>query len=261
MKNTDYSEIIERYNNGESLNSLSKIYNINLTTIRYNLIKRGIKIRTVKESVQPFFYKEAIILSKSFKDLLIGCLLGDGGLRLKSNSITPYFNYTDKHFEVVEYIRAKCIEEGLKCAVIRQNKANNVFSFETECREEFNELYNLFYPKEILSVSKQKRKILPTIKLNPLILLWWYLGDGSSCRQSKSNTHKGVIACKNYNENILEQLNEITHSICRYYIYKTNNGNSCGQYHIPHKGLINLLSYIGHCPFECYRYKWATISY
>ena len=66
MKNTDYTEIIERYNNGESLNSLSKIYNINLTTIRYNLIKRGIKIRTVKESVQPFFYKEPIILSKSF---------------------------------------------------------------------------------------------------------------------------------------------------------------------------------------------------
>lgn len=175
--------------------------------------------------------------------------MGDGSLRKVGN--TPYFTYCDKHYEVIEYLIPFFLNEGIKCGEIYKGKT--AYIFQTEVREEFNEFYNLFYPIEIMKTQKQFRKILPDIKLTPTIMLWWYIGDGSSSIQSKSKVYRASISCKHFNPFILEQLKDLFGSQANYYSYR--NG---GSYYLGHKGLMLLLDYIGSCPLPCYNYKWIT---
>jgi len=243
--------IIEEYKQGESMNKLSQKYNKNIGQIRYKIAKSGTKIRNVKKSVRDFFYKEPINISNSLKEMILGMILGDGGMRLAIKGKYPHFIYTDKHREVLEYIIPFFLNEGIKCSEIY--KGVNAYTFQTETRPEFMDIYNLFYPKEIMITQKQFRKILPDINLTPTMLLWWYIGDGSSSKQSKSWNNRGQISCKYYNEYVLKQLQKITGNQVKFYSYKKG-----GTYHLGNKGLILLLDYIGDCPIECYDYKWIT---
>lgn len=246
--NSFWNDIIKEYLDGESMNKLSIKYNINLGTLRYHLIKNSVKVRSVKES---FMEKPEIKLSKEFRSLIIGLILGDGSLRLSKNFKNPYFTYTDKHKEVHEYLITIFEQNGIKCSKIFYRKETKCYSFQTETRKEFLELYDLFYPKDEMEKQKQKRKILPNIILDKIMLLWWFIGDGSSTRQSKAKTHRGQISCKHYNEFILSQLKQF--GDCKYYKY--SNG---GAYYLNNKSFIEFLRYIGECPIECYKYKWIT---
>lgn len=167
------------------------------------------------------------------------------------NGKYPAFIYTDKHKEVIEYLINLFKSNGIKCSNIIHNKRTNCYNFQTETRKEFMNLYELFYPKETTKAQKQKRKILPDILLNSTILLWWYIGDGSSSKVSKSYNHRGQISCKHKNDFILNQLKQLFGDQCNYHSYK--NG---GTYYLGYKGLELLLNYIGKCPLSCYNYKW-----
>ena len=95
IKPEHYIEIINQYKNGESLMQLNLKYKYSIATVRYFLLKNGIKIRDVKESVEKFRKKSDLFLDDFFIQNFIGWILGDGGLRLRKNSINPYFTYTD----------------------------------------------------------------------------------------------------------------------------------------------------------------------
>lgn len=251
QQNPNLLEIRTRYETGESLNKLSQEYGINIGSLRYKLSRLGVRIRNISEGVCRAVQKPTLVLSDYFKDLLVGLIMGDGSLRKLGNN--PYFVYTDKHIEVIEYIVPFFISEGIKCSEIICNNHTGAYSFQTEVREEFLYYYNLFYPEDIMKTQKQFRKILPSINLNSTIMLWWYLGDGSSSKQSKSLNHKGQISCKHFNESILRQLRDLFGGQCSYYPYKSG-----GAYYLGSKGLISLLEYIGECPVPCYKYKWIT---
>lgn len=245
--------IITEYKKGESINRLSQKYNKNTGQIRYKLLKANIKVRNVKEGVKDYFRKNTIVLNNDFKATIIGMLLGDGGMKISKNGINPQFIYTDKHKEIIEYTITLFEKNNIKCSSIWQNKSTKAYTFQTETRPEFLDVYNLFYPKETMIKQKQFRKILPDINLTPEILLWWYIGDGSSSKLSKSYNHRGQISCKHFNEFILNQLQVISNYPVKYY-----NHTKGGTYYFGNKGLINLLNYIGNCPFACYNYKWIT---
>lgn len=145
-------------------------------------------------------------------------------------------------------------KNGIKYKITFNYKTKCYYLY-TEHRKEFLKLYNLFYPSEIIKNNKQKRKILPNINLTKISLLWWFIGDGSSIKINKSKNHRVQIACKYYNEYIINQLSTITDSKCAYYKYN-KNGITYGNYHINNSGFINFLKYIGTCPLKCYKYKW-----
>ena len=89
-------KIINKYCSGESLMQLSNQYGYNIASIRYFLLKNGVEIRSVKESVKKFHKQYTLNIDDFLNENLIGWLLGDGGMRLMNNSINPFFNYTDK---------------------------------------------------------------------------------------------------------------------------------------------------------------------
>lgn len=256
IKPEHYFEIIEKYENGESLMQLSNQLGYNIATIRYFLINNDITIRNVKESVKKF-QKECNIIIDSFLDEnIVGWILGDGGMRIIKNSINPFFNYTDKKEDHILYISSILTKYGIKNN-INFNSNNSCYQLQSETRPEFHKYYDLFYGYEGLNENNQKRKILPNITLTPIILKNWFIGDGSSVKQNGTNNHKGQISCKYKNDFIIDQLNKI-HEDISVYSYKTATGTTCYTYHFSNKNFIKFLEYIGECPIESYKYKWIT---
>lgn len=247
--------IIKEYTEGSSLINLSKKHAYNFATIRYALIKYGIKIRNVKESVKPFHKIKNINIDSYLHENLIGWILGDGWLRLTKKSINPFFNYTDKKYSHIKYVESVLNQYNIKTN-ITQNTLSKCYQLQSESLDCFHYYYTLFYGYEGLNENSQKRKILPDIQLTSLILKNWFIGDGHSSKQNKSYNNKGTITCKFKNDNILNQLIEICGKVSCYK-YKTTTGY-CYQYYFNNKALIKLLAFIGECPVEEYKYKWIV---
>lgn len=255
IKEKYFKIIIQDYLNGKSLVKLSNMYDYNLATIRYFLIKNNIKIRNVKESVKKFHKTKSINIDNFLHENLIGWILGDGGLRLKHNMLNPYFTYTDKKLQHIKHVESILSKYDI-LSNITLNKTTMCYQLQTESLKDFHLYYNLFYGYEGLNENNQKRKILPDITLTPIILKNWYIGDGSSTKQSDSFNHKGSICCKYKNDFILNQLNELFSEVkCYPYLNKTG---ICHSYHFNNKSLQKLLEYIGPCPVKEYEYKWIV---
>lgn len=253
IKSDDYYEIIHKYEAGESLMQLSNQYGYNIATIRYFLIKNDITIRNVKESVEKFHKESNIIIDSFLDENLIGWILGDGGMRIMKNAINPFFTYTDKKEDHILYISSILSKYNIKHN-INFNSNNSCYQLQSETRPEFHKYYDLFYGYEGLNENNQKRKILPNITLTPIILKNWFIGDGSSVKQSSSYNHKGQISCKYKNDFIINQLNKLYEDIS-VYSYKTAAGTTCYTYYFSNKNFIKFLEYIGECPIESYKYK------
>lgn len=250
LKSEHLYSLYNEYIQGSSLRELSSEYGYNIGTIRNFLKRNKVKIRGVKESVEKFHKIPIIKVDDYLEQNLVGWILGDGGLRLSNHSINPYFHYTDKHFEYINYVGNILNSYNIKYN-ITQNKTSKCYQLQTESRPEFHKYYNIFYGYEGLNENGQKRKILPDIALTPIILNNWYVGDGSSHRQSKSYNYIGTITCKYKNDFIIDQLNDI----CRVNCYKDETSY---KYVFNNKRFIEFLKYIGNCPVECYKYKWIT---
>ena len=231
---------------------LSIQYGYNIATIRNFLIRNKVKIRSVKESIKKFHKSISINIDDFLEENIIGWMLGDGGMRLVNHAINPYFTYTDKHEDHILHVGNILKKYNIKYNITK-NKISGCYQLQSETRPEFHKYYSLFYGYNGLNENGQKRKILPNIRLTPIILKNWYIGDGGSSKQNKSYNHRGYIVDKYQNDYVLNQLIEITGS-CKCYCDR----NKCYRYHFNNKALIKLLEYIGECPVESYKYKWIT---
>ena len=241
--------IIEKYLSGISANKIAKELNLNVSTIVNRLRKNGIQIRTIKEGVKLSHQKEPIIFSQEFKEILNGLIMGDGCLYIPTNGTTPMYNHTDKNYEAIMYYKNLFEQQGIKTSNVwyREDNGNGRYSFQTECREEFRQHYELFYP-----IDGKKR--LPNIDLTPLTLIHWYIGDGSVKKVGKGTLNNAVLITNKWgNPYILKQIQELFHENSKYYELKLYR-----NFYIPHKGMQKFLDYIGKCPIECYKYKWIT---
>lgn len=251
IRQEDALAIIEKYSKGDSLMKLSNEFTYNIATIRYFLRKNGVKTRTVKESVKPFHKKKEIKSDVYLHENLIGWLLGDGGLRICKKAINPYFNYTDKKYDHIMHVK-RILDSYNIYSKISQAKISKCYRLQTESLAFFHPYYDLFYGYKGLNENGQKRKILPDIEITPLILLNWYVGDGSSCKQQGTFNNRGSISCKFKNSYILDQFNNLFGKV------KCYNNASCFNYYFNNASLKKLLEYIGECPVESYKYKWIV---
>lgn len=245
------STIVDLYKSGKSLMYLSQLYKYNIGTLRYFLIKNNIKIRNTKESMVSFIKTKEIKSDNILDENIIGWLMGDGGCRLFPKAQNPVFNYTDKHLEYILYVKDFLESYNIK-SNITQNNVSKCYTLQTEALPYFKRFYEMFYGYKGLNENGQKRKILPDVVLTPIVLRNWYIGDGSSSKQSDSQNHRGTIVDKYKNDFILKQLNDICENVKCY-----RNGN-CFSYHFNNESLKKLLAYIKNCPVECYKYKWIT---
>lgn len=241
------NQIIQDYLSGISGNRLSQKYNKNISSIMYLLRKNNIPIRSIGDNVIKAKYnKPNIIFSQEFKEILTGLLMGDGSLRIHKKGRNPLYTHTDKNLEAIQYFKQLFENQGIKVSNIWINSKNKCYYFQTESLKEFIEFYDLFYP-----IDSKKR--LPNINITPIILKFWYIGDGSIKKQNGTLNNSCNISNKWGNSFILNQFKSLFSNNSNYYKDEQKN---CGSFYIPHKGLIKMLEYIGECPVECYKYKW-----
>ena len=190
------------------------------------------------------------------KNVLDGCLLGDGNLELPENGVNAKFNYRSSSKEHVEYVHKYFKEfcsdnySNIKRSEhydIRTKKTYVNFYFKTKSLSIFTEEYNRFY--------KNKIKIVPNdLIINKYVLLFWYIGDGELERKNgfvKLHTNSFTESEVDWLCSKLKFLNA----------KKLKKSNNHFLVTIPRNKVKNFLSYIGNCPIDDYKHKWKFVEY
>lgn len=203
-----------------------------------------------------------IILSQIEKELLNGCLLGDGYLYLNNRhrvkSLSSFFGYTSsqkQHTDLIANLLKKFGSGKYKNGSIKHQKFLKKtqkfyinYTFHTQSNITFFNLYEKWYP--------QRKKIVPRdLELTSLTCLLWYIGDGCLCKTNQKiilNTHG---FCEDDIDFLIDKLNNLG--------FESYKNHWRQQYIIliPRKNVKKFLDYIGPCPVECYNYKWEYREY
>lgn len=200
-----------------------------------------------------------IIFSPSEQEFIDGALLGDGCIsKPKGNS--SQFTYTTSKKTHAEYVYSKlkriAVNENKNGPILshvfdnRTGKTYHSYRFRTVNNIAFKEIYDKWYPEK-------KKSIPPDIKLTPLSVLIWYIGDGGiingkRCQHIKISTH--AFDKHQLETGLLPQLRAFDPHLVKvkkeqYYIY------------IPRRKMKDFFTFIGKCPVKEYRYKWNIIPY
>jgi len=139
-------------------------------------------------------------LTEEQKSILIGCLLGDGSLRRKQNTLLEV-NHSSKQRDYVFWLYSKfkeCVSTPPKIRVNGLNRTS--YRFTTRSIDALNDFYENFY-------SKKLQKTLPRdLELNPLSLAVWFMDDGSKSRNTVyMNTQQFNIQEQKYLLSLLDK--------------------------------------------------------
>lgn len=131
-------------------------------------------------------------LTKQQKTIIVGCLLGDGAMRCKTNALLE-INHSVKQKDYVDWKFEKL--KNLVSSIPKARKGNGqriAYRFTTRSLPALTRFYRLFY--------KQGKKIIPqNLTLHPLSLAVWFMDDG--CKSYNAvyfNTQKFKIEEQNF---------------------------------------------------------------
>ena len=187
-------------------------------------------------------------LSQKAREWIDGELLGDGSL-LSRHNYSAKFRYGSKYLEYINYVSDTLNSFGMKqCGKILKKKdkqyGSYVYCYGCCDYAELLPIYKRWYPK--------RKKIVPRdIKLTPLTLRQWFIGDGCLHHPKKAkpyiqlSTNAFPIPDVKW---LIKQLNKLN--------FKTTRSPSNNTIRISTHSTKEFLDYIGECPVECYQYKW-----
>lgn len=195
------------------------------------------------------------------EEVINGCLLGDASLvkfsPWSSNSY-PHIKKKNKYLSHVEYV-AKLLfssDWGARITEDHDKRFDRVYYIlRSLAQPELSPLYEIWYP------SPYRKKVLPkTLELTPVILLHWFMDDGSTYRRRPNSRTKQVVVnfssecfTKEENQRLVEQLNDVF-SI-RAYLRKVKTGTGY-RVEIGQSSYEEFIDVIGACPVEEMKYKW-----
>jgi len=228
-----------------SSRQIAKLCGVAHSVIQYWFKKYNIPIRSYKESID-LAYKNHCDLSQKAINWIEGELLGDGCL-LSESYRTANFRYASKYLEYASYIKDTLKSFGIEGGKIykRYHKDSNCYSYS----------YASFRYPELLPIRKQwypeGKKIVPKdIKLTPLVVRQWYIGDGCLNCSKKHNPYIS-LATNGFNAIdinwLVEKLNKLKFKAKKH----LNNTIYISTYST--KAFID---YIGKSPIRCYDYKF-----
>lgn len=111
-------------------------------------------------------------LTEKEKQIIVGCLLGDGTMRKKTNSLIE-INHSFKQKSLVDnlyFVFKKYVSTPPKA---RKGRGVRIaYRFTTRSLPIFNPFYNQFF-------RSGTKKIPIDLKLTPVVLAYWFMDDGS----------------------------------------------------------------------------------
>ncbi len=198
-------------------------------------------------------------LNQHIIEYIDGLLLGDGCLHSYKDVSASYTqSITIKHIEWAEKIKQYFEHFGIESFIKIYNPKNSytqnqMVRIRTKNYREF-----IYFKKRWYLNGK---KIVPRdIKLTPITVLNWYLGDGSLCKNEKSgsysislNTQSFTINDVNFLVNLLKKTILIKPTIIlekkKYPVIRIYRKRDVKRF----------LKYIGDPPVKCFEYKWKII--
>jgi len=181
MINTVENILID-YKNGMLCKDISKKYNIGLGKLNYYREKYKIPTR-VKSHKRITNNKSWTDLSREQKQILLGSLLGDGGLKNRKNSCFV-LEHCEAQKSYIEYkfrvLKEFCYDKPLYYREKKSLRSDSIcksYSFTTICCPLFSVLRNKWYlnSKKIIDINNIK-------ELDALGLAIWYMDDGNYSR-------------------------------------------------------------------------------
>lgn len=137
-------------------------------------------MRTIPREVCSNLNKTLFKLNEIQKQVLIGTLLGDGGLRFRGRNCRLHIKHSVHQISLVNYKREVFNNiTSMKVNVFRQAVGKTDYSFAefvTLTHPEFTKYYNLFY----LSSKKIVPRNIHFLLTDPLSLAVWFMDDGSA---------------------------------------------------------------------------------
>lgn len=200
-----------------------------------------------------------LVFSQREKEFIDGALLGDGHVT-KPRGNSCQFSYITSKKGHAEYVYQKlkrmavgeCKDGPVKSLVYdkRTKKTYTSYRFRTVSNITFFHTRQRWYPEGI--------KIIPSdIKLTPISVLIWYLGDGAMMKASRSYYIK--LCTNGFDKNNIERV--LFPQIVQYrpsFIRATANQ---WWIYIPRRHIDAFLTFIGKCPVLEYVYKWKREDY
>ena len=129
-------------------------------------------------------------LSEAQHSIIIGSLLGDGGMRCKTNALLE-INHSAKQRSYVDWKYQELVGLVSTPPKPRQGNGSRVaYRFVTRSLPELTPYYRLFY--------ELHKKRVPPVELSPLALAVWFMDDGSRSRSAVYlNTQQFGDDCQN----------------------------------------------------------------
>ena len=212
-----------------------------------------------KKTCNSICYQKFVEKNKKYEigepinDIIIGSLLSDGSINNSNNGKNYFWTHMCINEDYIDLL--------IKETNIRLNKfsteskpfvstingetylSKKSYTLKSMASTTFTKYRKEWYPNGI--------KIVPhSIKLTPIVVLHWYIGDGSI---SDSN---GITLCTDsFDESsiffLLQELLQLN--------FDPIHSEKRNRIIIPNRRVREFLSYIGKCPVESYEYKWNSI--
>ena len=146
-------------------------------------------------------------LTERQKAIIVGCLLGDGTMRCKTNALLE-INHSIKQQEYVTW-KFNELKELVSTKPHKRfgNAGRIAYRFTTKSLPELTEIYRRFY-------SNGKKIIPGELQIHPLSLAVWFMDDGcKSYRAIYLNTQKFNVAEQNKLARLLKDQFDIAASL------------------------------------------------
>ena len=146
-------------------------------------------------------------LTERQKAIIVGCLLGDGAMRCKTNALLET-NHSAKQRDYVEWKFSELKDMVSTGPKKRFGNAGRIaYRFTTRSLPALTEVYRIFY--------RSGKKIIPdNLQIHPLSLAVWFMDDGSkSYRAIYLNTQKFSVTEQEKLIEILKQQFDINASL------------------------------------------------
>lgn len=203
------------------------------------------------------------------KDVLEGCLLGDGFMRSsKPNSPDsfPFFSKRNIHYDHVKFVGDSIFKSNSERRI--KDMPNNttlgngrIFYLSTLTHPELMDMYRTWYPP-----SNNFKKIIPeSIEVTENLLLHWFLDDGYSyyyTRLQKYTYRRVEFACMGFEK---EELEKLCHKVFNKFgitmfvrVHKRKGvilGTGC-EVHVKQGDISRFYDIIGPPPVPSLAYKW-----
>lgn len=232
----------------EKLSSIeiSKIINVHKVTILNWLRNHNIPIRSNSES-KHIWQANHFDITNEFREWIDGELLGDGCLNSRSK-YSARVKYSSKYLEYIDYIAESLKHFGIEqSGYIRKREPNPgaySYHYTSKSYNELKDFHTRWYP--------EGKKIVPRdVRLTPITLRQWYLGDGCLYIPKTKRRRFITLAAYSFTDDDVYFLIKLFREIG---IVATKPKSN--RIHISTQSVDKFLDYIGECPVYCYQYKW-----